>query len=337
MNRFPVQKKVRKPWRQFLDSLAPFRDDLHKYCCKLTGNVWEGEDLSQETYMKVFSLLGKTDEKLDNPRAYLIRTATNLWIDKMRRVGRELAWMELQSHEEENNSHDVSIQAELVSATRELMQNLHPQERAAIVLKDVFDMSLSETASMLKTTEGAVKSALKRGRDRIKRNKPAANFTVPSKALVERFLQALIANDLDTLELICSTNLKVELVGGAETDSFKQSKSFFGHAHMEMPSLDFGTKPNWKLVDYEGELLVLGYRTLNGVEGLNEVHRLEELDGVITRVRCYCFCPETLRVVANDLGSTAVQRRLGYRSPSMSDIPKLLLDYAWRKIFTKHR
>jgi hypothetical protein len=58
---------------------------------------------------------------------------------------------------------------------------------------------------------------------------------------------------------------------------------------------------------------VLGFRTLHGVEGLDEVHRLEEVDGRIVRIRCYCFCPDTLAAVAADLGMAAL--RGPYRSP----------------------
>jgi len=59
--------------------------------------------------------------------------------------------------------------------------------------------------------------------------------------------------------------------------------------------------------------VALGFRTLDGVEGLNEVHRLEETDGRITRVRCYCFCPDTLRLVGERLGIPALAPP--YRSP----------------------
>ncbi len=82
---FSVQDQVRAPWRRYLDSLAPLRPSLYRYCSRLTGNVWDGEDLAQDTLVRVFSLLGKIDANLENPRGYLIRTATNLWIDRTRR------------------------------------------------------------------------------------------------------------------------------------------------------------------------------------------------------------------------------------------------------------
>jgi hypothetical protein len=37
------------------------------------------------------------------------------------------------------------------------------------------------------------------------------------------------------------------------------------------------------------------------------------VDGAVVRIRCYCFCPDTLRLVAEHLGIRAVRRP--YRSP----------------------
>ena len=205
---FKVQRRVRGPWRRYLDALAPLRADLHRYCCRLTGNVWDGEDLLQDTLIRIFSMLGKVDVQLQNPRAYLIRTATNLWIDRSRRSAREQELLKLSAQGEDVVARDASLQPELSAAATDLLQRLHPQERAAVVLSDVFDYSLAETASILKTSVGALKSALH---------------------------------------------------------------------------------------------------------------------------RAYCFCPETLGVVAGQLGRPVVQRRLPHRSPSLPDIPRLL----WHHLTTR--
>jgi hypothetical protein len=74
-----------------------------------------------------------------------------------------------------------------------------------------------------------------------------------------------------------------------------------------------GTDPHWRACDYRGERIVLGFRTFDGVDGLNEVHRIEEIDGKIARIRCYCFAPDTLAEVAQDLGLVALRKP--YRSP----------------------
>jgi len=119
--------------------------------------------------------------------------------------------------------------------------------------------------------------------------------------------------NLDELQAICSTELTIEMVGGAETESFEKNRTFFEYAHMVLPALGFGENPWWQTVEYDGEPMVAGYRTLDGVEGLNEIHRIEVVDGKISRVRCYCFCPDTLKTVADDLGVVALPRP--YRSP----------------------
>ena len=321
---FAVQKDVRVPWRKYLDELAPLRPELHRYCVRLTGNVWDGEDLVQEALLRVFGQLGKLDadlERLEHPRAYLARTATRIWIDQRRRAAREREVLEVERREGraavgDGLAGDPTRAPEVRDAAKQLLAQLAPRERAALLLKVVLVLSLEETARALQTTVAAVKAALQRGRGRLDDAEQSTPPTgpLPSPALVERFLHALSNKDLDTLQAICSADLCVELVGGVDMDGFERARPFFQHAHFVMPSLGFGESPRWEIAEYLGETLVLGFRTLGGVEGLNEVHRLEELDGKITRVRCYCFCPDTLRVLGEHLGRNALPRR--YRSPS---------------------
>jgi RNA polymerase sigma-70 factor (ECF subfamily) len=309
---FAVQSDIRAPWRAYLDALEPLRPALHRYCCALTGNIWDGEDLVQDTLMRVFSLLGKIDADLAQPKAYLIRTASNLWIDRMRRTARERRVLEMYADEREPSAPIQTPDVE--DAAHALLRALAPKERAAVLLKEIFDLSLEETAGYLHTTVGAVKAALHRGRDRLENADRQVRIRyVPPRELVEAFATAMTAMDLDALQAICSAELAVELVGGAESEGFESAKTFFAHAHFVMPEWGFGTNPNWRVVEYDGEPMVLGFRTLDGNEGLNEVHRLEVEDGVIVRVHCYCFCPDTLRVLGEHLGVPALERR--YRSP----------------------
>jgi RNA polymerase sigma-70 factor (ECF subfamily) len=308
---FSVQPQIRRPWREFLDRLAPLRPDLHRYCCRLAGNVWDGEDLVQDVLLRAFGMLGKLDPSLENPRGYLIRTATHLWIDRMRRRERERAL----PIEDAAALPSPAQAAEVRDAMGTLIQQLAPRERAAVLMKDVFDLSLEETASVLQTSVGAVKAALHRGRGRLEnadREQPAAG-PVPSRELVERFVKAMSTKDLDGLRALCSADVRIELVGGVEFDSFERGKTFFEHAHFVMPQLGFGTNPRWESAVYEGEPVALGFRTLGGAEGLNEVHRLTAVDGAVVRIRCYCFCPDTLRTVGEHLGIHALRR--AYRSP----------------------
>ena len=124
-------------------------------------------------------------------------------------------------------------------------------------------------------------------------------------------MRALNDKDMNAMKALCAEHVSSELVGGVELNSFDKARKIFEHAHMVMPRLGFGEHPWWKVVEYESEPMVAG------VEGLNEIHRFEVADGLIVRVRTYCFCPETLAVVAEALGCPALQRP--YRSPSVGD------------------
>ena len=315
---FAVQTDVRKPWRRYLDELAPLRPAIHRYCVKLCGNAWDGEDLVQEALLRVFGALGKLDPdlaKLENPRAYLVRTATRIWIDRLRRQGREREVLEMERREGGREpAADPSRAGEVREAATQLLARLAPRERAAVMLKDVFDLSLEDSAALLQTTVGAVKAALQRGRGRlegVERSAPPAG-PLPSPALVERFMQAMASKDLEGLRALCSADVQVELVGGVDMDGFDRARPFFEHAHFVLPAIGLGENPRWELAEYLGETVVLGFRTLNGVEGLNEIHRLEESDGRISHVRCYCFTPDTLQVVGEHLGHEAIRKP--YRS-----------------------
>src|SRR5262249_17929922 len=138
--------------------------------------------------------------------------------------------------------------SDLKPAAQRLFQTLHPQERAAVLMKEVFDLSLEETAAMLSTTVGAVKSALSRARVRLDGRKPPGGFDAPPRSVVESFLRALTEKDMNALKVLCADHVSAELVGGLEMNSFDKARTFFQHAHMVMPRLGFGERPWWKVI-----------------------------------------------------------------------------------------
>ena len=328
-----VQDEVRPTWRAYLDDLVPFRPDLHRYCRRLTGNVWDAEDLVQDALLRVFGLMGKVDAALGDPRAYLIRTATHLWIDQARRRDVHAAALVHESAREELRMTEPSLTGErsleVREAASELMGRLAPRERAAVLLKDVFDLSLEDTALTLRTSVGAVKAALHRGRGRLKEIDENIVGNVPriSKDLLDRFMTALSARDVDGLFALVDENATTELVGGAIAEGREQYKFFFAHMLGAIPI--FGPDhpyPKHELASCGGEPIILGFRFWDQGWRLNEVHRLEEEDGKVSRIRCYCWSPDTLRFIGSELGhpvladaeglAEAMQELMGRSEPS---------------------
>jgi RNA polymerase sigma-70 factor (ECF subfamily) len=201
------------------------------------------------------------------------------------------------------------------AAANSLFLHLAPQERAAVLLAEVLDFSLEETASMLKTSVGAVKSALHRGRARLKAAAdaaPAPAVLATPRAVVDTFVTALTAKDFEAIRQLCLADVSVDMVGGASFDGYEIGKTTLEHAHFVMPGIGMGEAPRWEVAEYAGEPVAIGFRTLNGVEGLNEIWRFEVGEGGVWKLRLYCFTPDVLVAVAKDLGVPALRRP--YRS-----------------------
>ncbi len=299
-----LRDELRAAWHRYVDRVAPLRPALFAVCRRLTGNVWEAEDLVQDTLLRAFATLGSIHHEIRSPRAYLLRTATHLWIDTLRRRQREAKALA-----EPEPPPPAAAPGELRDAGEHLFQRLSPQERAALVLKDAFDMPLDEIAEILRTTRGAVKAALHRGRGRLGApEEKVAHRPTPSPALLDRFVALYRAADVPGLVALMLDGGSIENVGcGVEfgRENFPRENGWFHRAvfgHSEWPVELQYTDSRLERAELDGEPIVLGFTTRRGKEALEQVLRIEEVDGRIARLRGYAFCPETMREVGERLG-----------------------------------
>src|SRR5215468_8737275 len=72
-------------WHGFLDTYEPLRSELYRYCRYLTRSPWDAEDLAQDALARAFVTLARMTEEPANPRAWLFRVASRLWIDEVRK------------------------------------------------------------------------------------------------------------------------------------------------------------------------------------------------------------------------------------------------------------
>jgi RNA polymerase sigma-70 factor (ECF subfamily) len=299
---------VKGAWHLFLERTESLRPDLHKYCRSLSGSVWDGEDLVQDTLLRAFARLSQASEPIENVRAYMFKVASNLWIDKFR-GSREVAYADFPEHVQP----ELAQPYEIRDAARQLLTHLPPMERATVLLKDVFDFSLEETARALDVTVGAVKAGLHRGRAKLHEmpEKMREDETKPSfsASLVKEFADAFNARDLNRLLAVMREDVTSEMVGmfvenGRESVG-RNVKSILHHT--------FASSDAWRaeMRDFGGEPIVVLWARESDGNRVKSLARLDEREGVITRVRYYFFCPETLTEVCNELG-LAVKTN-GYR------------------------
>jgi RNA polymerase sigma-70 factor (ECF subfamily) len=301
-----MRDDMRAAWHRYIDVLVPFRPDLFRYCQRLTGDLWDAQDLVQDTLVKGFGTLGSVYHVIDNPRAWLLRIATNQWIDTVRRRGLEAKALAAEVKVAKNNTGDSaspSRSAEMHNAAETLMQRLSPQEQAAVVLKDAFDLSLDETAQVIGTTVGAVKAALHRGRARLKDTATDSERPLPSPELVEAFVSRYNEQDLPGLMSLMLDSASVDMLSHvSETgrEAFERDRGWFWHnfnVEPHWPKEFLPEKIDWRCVEFQGESIALVLNTFQGMEFLGSVMRLEELDGNVAKIRVYACCPEVVQAI----------------------------------------
>jgi RNA polymerase sigma-70 factor (ECF subfamily) len=223
-------------------------------------------------------------------RAYLFRIATNLWIDQVRRNQIPLT----ADAAESSSKPEQRVSAR--EAVSVLLVRVGPQERAAVMLKDVFDFTLEEIAEMLSSTVDAIKSALHRGRASLEetRDTRRASFRAPSKQLIDRLVAAFNARDVNLVTLLLADNVTLEVpgVGGERGKNMIWLRTSSEESRAE--SVMFNRE--WIVVQWGGP---------RSAPILVTAERFEEEDGYVTRIREYFYCPETLAEIAAELGSHA--------------------------------
>jgi RNA polymerase sigma-70 factor (ECF subfamily) len=299
-------------WRRFLDVHEPLRPQLYRYCRSLTRSPWDADDLVQDTLARAFVTLACMAGPPRNPRAWLFRIASNLWIDRVRRAREEPG-----PAPEEGTSREPRAARE---AAGTLIARLAPQERAAVVLKDAFDLSLEEIAETLSTTVGAVKAALHRGREKLVAPEPAepAAASLPAAPVLDAFCDAFNAGDLERLTALLLDTASVEVVRvHAEygPEAARRGVFFgmlFGSKRLAAAETEGGIDPRLKqralaapprveVRVHRGEAILLHWYAHEDGDAVRGITRVEIADGRLARVRNYFYTPDVIAEVCREL------------------------------------
>lgn len=134
---------------------------LRKYCQFLTQNVWDGDDIAQETIVKAL-----TTEKYHHQMssALLNKMAYHFWIDTVRRRKKEQ--LNTLGEELSVDNKDISQLKETIDL---LLSTFTPKQAIIFTLKEAFGYKGKEIADLLGTTEIAVKSVIHRARKRLEK------------------------------------------------------------------------------------------------------------------------------------------------------------------------
>ncbi|TCO34271.1 RNA polymerase sigma-70 factor (ECF subfamily) [Kribbella steppae] len=292
----PELRAARQARREFLDRLEPLRSDLYAYCRRLTGNAFDAEDLVQESLARAFTQAAQAHSPIANPRAWLFRVATNAYVDNYRRQAPVLV------DALEQVAPATADPAEVRDAWAELVTLLPPQERAALALKDLFGFTLAEVADVLRTSVGAVKAALHRGRGRLdspERDRSLKARQAPDRRLLDAVAEAFTAYDVPRLTALLLADADSEILGVLTE---------WGADQMRNGSIEH-TLDHSKPYRYTAEVVELWDETVlvvrivrDGKTAVNDLMRLTTEDGKVRTIRWYYFSPDFLAEAAAALG-----------------------------------
>src|SRR5437773_9596353 len=147
----PLLPALAEAQQRFMGLVAEVRPELHRYCARMTGSVFDGEDVVQDTLAKAYFALGQMEEA-PPLRPWLFRIAHNSAMDFLRRYEHRnvdaAADMEVVADmaiSREPEAHEPD--GERVEAALKVFAALPPVQRSALALKDVLGLSLEETAT----------------------------------------------------------------------------------------------------------------------------------------------------------------------------------------------
>jgi RNA polymerase sigma-70 factor, ECF subfamily len=178
------------------------RGRLFGLAYRMLGSRADAEDVVQETYVRWHQA---AQGGVESPEAWLVTTSTRLSIDRLRRLKTEREayvgqWLPEPIVTQAPPDRDLDLAADLSIAFLTLLERLAPEERAAFLLHDVFDVGYREIASVLERSEAACRQVVHRARERVRDDRKRFDVTESVKVnLLQKFLAAMEARDEQAL------------------------------------------------------------------------------------------------------------------------------------------
>ncbi len=197
---------------------------------RMLGSVSEAEDVVQEALLRVHRTLAR-GEPIEVPRAYVTTVATRLAIDELRsaRMRRETyigEWLP------EPLITDPAADPAIVAETNEslslaflvLLESLTPEQRAVLLLREVFDYGYEEIAAIVGKTEANARQIAARARTLLGPRRPRFETSPEHREeLARRFFAAARDGDLASLEQLLADDVVLHGDGGGKVPALARS------------------------------------------------------------------------------------------------------------------
>jgi RNA polymerase sigma-70 factor (ECF subfamily) len=184
----------------------------------------DAEDVVQDAWLRWNAA---DRDGLQSAEAWLVTVVTRLAIDRLRAAKAERAayvgeWLPepLVTVDEHTPERAAELAGEVSLAFLHVLERLAPEERAAYLLRQVFDYDYDEIAPMLGKSQAALRQVVHRATERLRLERP--RFEVPPEThrrLLERFVQAARSGERAAIRALLAEEVAAIGDGGGRVAS----------------------------------------------------------------------------------------------------------------------
>jgi RNA polymerase sigma-70 factor (ECF subfamily) len=197
---------------------------------RMLGSVSEAEDVVQEALLRLHQAL-ENGERIASPRAFVATVTTRLAIDELRsaRARRERyvgEWLPepILTDELEDPARQAEMADSLSVALLVLLESLSPEQRAVLLLHDVFDYGYEEIARIVGKHDDNVRQLATRARRHLEQRRPRFQTSREQRdELARRFFAAAQAGNLAGLEALLAHDVLLTGDGGGKVPALARS------------------------------------------------------------------------------------------------------------------
>ncbi len=209
-----------------IDVFEEHRDLLFAVAYRMLGTAADAEDVVQDTWLR-WSAADRSD--VTEPKAYLVRIATNLALDRLRsaRAKRESyvgPWLPEPLLTTPDAGEDVEMAESVSMAMLVVLETLSPLERAVFVLREVFGYSNGEVAEVLDRSEASVRQLAHRAREHVEARRPRFQTSREERRLAtSRFIEATLGGDINELMEVLAPDVTLWTDGGGKVPAARRT------------------------------------------------------------------------------------------------------------------
>jgi RNA polymerase sigma-70 factor (TIGR02957 family) len=197
---------------------------------RMLGSVSEAEDVVQEALLRVHRALD-AGEQIASPRAFVATVTTRLAINELRsaRARREQyvgEWLPepIITDGDDDPAQHAETADSLSLAMLALLESLSPEQRAVLLLHDVFDYEYPQIAAIVGKNEDNVRQLATRARRHVQQRRPRFQTTREQRdELARRFFSAAERGDLAGLEALLAHDVELTGDGGGKVPALARS------------------------------------------------------------------------------------------------------------------